>query len=72
MLVADHLGPLHPVEQALVLVLAFGPLALLAVTVWISKRRQRGAAENPDDDVRPVSVGSAHDERAQDRGTADR
>ena len=35
-----HLGPLHPVEQLLILVLAFGPFVLLAVTVWISKRRR--------------------------------
>jgi hypothetical protein len=34
-----HLGPLHPAEQALVLALAFGPLLLLVLTVWISRRR---------------------------------
>jgi hypothetical protein len=38
-LVALHLGPLHPVEQALTLVLAFGPFVLLAVTIWITRRR---------------------------------
>jgi hypothetical protein len=35
-----HLGALHGVEQALVYLLAFGPLLLLAVTVWISRRRR--------------------------------
>jgi hypothetical protein len=34
-----HLGPLHPAEQALVLALAFGPVLLLVLTVWISRRR---------------------------------
>ena len=34
-----HLGPLHPVEQALVFVLAFGPLLLLVLTIWVSRRR---------------------------------
>jgi hypothetical protein len=34
-----HLGPLHPVEQVLTLVLAFGPFVLLALTIWIVRRR---------------------------------
>jgi hypothetical protein len=34
-----HLGPLHPVEQVLIFVLAFGPLLLLALTIWVSRRR---------------------------------
>ncbi len=34
-----HLGPLHPVEQGLVLLLAFGPFVLLGVTVWLRRRR---------------------------------
>ena len=37
-----HLGPLHPAEQALVLVLAFGPFVLLAVIGWRSRRRNSG------------------------------
>ena len=37
-----HLGPLHPVEQALVFVLAFGPLLLLVLTIWVSRRRSPG------------------------------
>jgi hypothetical protein len=36
---ALHLGPLHPAEQALTLLLAFGPFVLLALTVWMSRRR---------------------------------
>ena len=34
-----HLGALHPVEQALTFALAFGPFVLLALTVWLSRRR---------------------------------
>jgi hypothetical protein len=34
-----HLGPIHPVEQVLIFVLAFGPLVFLALTIWVSRRR---------------------------------
>jgi hypothetical protein len=37
--ILEHLGKLHGYEHALVLLLAFGPLLLLAVTVWIARRR---------------------------------
>jgi hypothetical protein len=37
--VLEHLGKMHPYEHALVLVLAFGPILLLAVTIWIARRR---------------------------------
>jgi len=36
------MGPLHPVEQVLILVLAFGPLLLLALTIWVGRRRNSG------------------------------
>lgn len=38
-MVLEHLGKMHPYEHALVLVLAFGPILLLAVTIWIARRR---------------------------------
>ncbi len=38
-MVPEHLGALHGHEQVLVLVLAFGPVLLLAVTIWIARRR---------------------------------
>jgi hypothetical protein len=44
--IVEHMGKLHPIEQLLVMVLAFGPLLLLAVTVWIARRRA-----DHDDDV---------------------
>lgn len=37
-----HLGSLHPYEQALTVVLAFGPFVLLGIVVW---RRRREDAE---------------------------
>ena len=46
-LVAEHMGKLHPVEHVLVLVLAFGPILLLAVTIVIA--RWRAEAEADDD-----------------------
>ena len=33
-----HMGALHPVEQALTLLLAFGPFVLLAIVVWLRRR----------------------------------
>jgi hypothetical protein len=38
-MVALHLGALHPVEKLLTFALAFGPFVLLALTVWLSRRR---------------------------------
>ena len=37
--IVEHLGKLHGYEHALVIVLAFGPILLLAVTIWIARRR---------------------------------
>jgi hypothetical protein len=36
-----HMGALHPYEQALVLVLAFGPFLVLGIVVWLRARSQR-------------------------------
>ena len=41
-----HLGGLHPVEQVLVPVLAFGPFVLLALVIW-----WRHSHREPDEDV---------------------
>jgi hypothetical protein len=43
LLVAQHLGALHPLEQVLTLVLAFGPFAVL--TAVIVHRRRHEAPE---------------------------
>ena len=34
-----HLGALHPVEQALTLLLAFGPFLVLAVVIAVRRRQ---------------------------------
>jgi hypothetical protein len=36
-----HMGALHPYEQALVLLLAFGPFVVLGVVVWLRRREHR-------------------------------
>ena len=36
-----HMGALHPFEQALTLVLAFGPFVALGVVVWLRRREDR-------------------------------
>ena len=48
-----HLGSLHPVEQVLTIVLAFGPFLLLGVVIVVQRRRDAreeaaGAAEAAD------------------------
>ena len=35
----EHLGKMHPYEHAIVLLLAFGPILLLAVTIYIARKR---------------------------------
>ena len=46
---AGHLGELHAYEQLLVLLLAFGPFLVLAVVVYVVRRRDIAAetAEKP-------------------------
>ena len=44
-----HLGPLHPVEQALTLLLAFGPFVVLGLVIW-RRRRQEADEANPAQD----------------------
>lgn len=46
-----HLGKLHAYEQVLVYLLAFGPFLLLALTVWISRKRN---AEETDGSHEPA------------------
>ena len=33
-----HMGALHPYEQALTLLLAFGPFVVLGLVVWLRRR----------------------------------
>ncbi len=39
LLVLEHLGKLHRYEAGIVYLLAFGPFLVLAVTIWIARRR---------------------------------
>jgi hypothetical protein len=39
LLVPEQLGALHPVEQLLVYLLAFGPFVVLAVVIAVKSRR---------------------------------
>ena len=56
-----HMGALHPYEQLLVLLLAFGPFVLLAVVVVV--RRRHDAREEAGDDARDESRERAADQR---------
>ena len=44
--VALHLGSLHPVEQALTILLAFGPFAVLGIVVTMRRRADDRAAQS--------------------------
>ena len=46
-----HMGAMHPYEQALTLVLAFGPFLLLAAVV-VHRRRQDAAEDRQLEDQR--------------------
>ncbi len=43
-----HMGALHGYEQALTLVLAFGPFLVLGVLVWLRRREDREASSDSD------------------------
>ena len=47
-----HLGPLHPVEQWLTLLLAFGPFVLLAIVIVV-RRRQDAREDTREEDLPP-------------------
>ena len=40
-----HLGALHPMEQALTLVLAFGPFLVLGVVIVLRRRQEEDERE---------------------------
>ena len=60
-----HLGPLHPAERALTIALAFGPFVLLAVTLWITRRRR----SHVEDDREETGVGRDVDRDSEGRDT---
>jgi hypothetical protein len=42
-----HLGALHPVEQLLTMLLAFGPFVVLALVIW-RRQKAQGRADATD------------------------
>ncbi|MGA9658568.1 MAG: hypothetical protein WBQ60_05680 [Asticcacaulis sp.] len=54
-----HLGALHPFEQLLTVLLAFGPFLVLGIVVW--RRRKADAAEE-----RSAAVRDAGSEEPED------
>jgi len=56
-----HMGALHPYEQLLVLLLAFGPFVLLAVVVVVRRR------QDARDDAREVAGDEAPEPAADQR-----
>ncbi|WP_183098774.1 hypothetical protein [Nocardioides pelophilus] len=52
-----HLGTLHPIEQALTVVLAFGPFVLLGIVVLVRRRQdaREEAAERAESAEREVA-----------------
>ena len=54
-----HLGALHPMEQALTLVLAFGPFLVLGVVI-VLRRRQEEAEEREQPLEQPAPDRSEH------------
>ncbi|HET6937646.1 MAG TPA: hypothetical protein VFI19_03540 [Nocardioides sp.] len=64
LLVAMHMGALHPYEKVLTLVLAFGPFVVLAAVIAVRRRHE-------DDDVSDVEERVESASRpAPDRPTA--
>ena len=47
LLVAMHLGALHPYEKVLTLVLAFGPFLVLGAVIVLRRRHEDGAEDRP-------------------------
>jgi len=43
-----HLGALHPVEQALTLLLAFGPFVVLGVVIAVRRRQEDHETQEAD------------------------
>lgn len=62
-----HLGSLHPMEQALTLLLAFGPFVVLGLVIVVRRRRDLAAGREPGavpaDEAEP-SLGVGEDDRA--------
>ena len=52
-----HLGSLHPYEQALTLLLAFGPFVLLGVVIVLRRREDRREDRAGSEEQHPERAG---------------
>jgi hypothetical protein len=52
LLVAMHMGALHPYEKVLTLLLAFGPFLVLAAVIAVRRRHED---DDPEEPVEPAS-----------------
>ena len=50
-----HLGGLHPFEQALTLLLAFGPFVLLGIVIAVRRRQDRAEPDSPEEPDHRIS-----------------
>lgn len=57
-MIPQHLGALHPAEQALTLGLAFGPFVVLGVAVWLRRRQDAAEDAGVSEPARPDPSGS--------------
>ena len=78
---ALHLGALHPLEQALTLLLAFGPFVVLGLVIWFRRREEadEGSADqdsgvqgSPGDSPAPLSLMTLRRRRAGPAGSPGR
>ncbi len=60
-----HLGSMHPIETALLLLVAVGPFVVMAVVVV--RIRRRDAEDDPEDDPESDDLAEQANERAQRR-----
>lgn len=59
-----HLGSLHPVEQVLTLLLAFGPFVVLGIVIAVRRRQDRAAERAAAAGPAEPSLGVGDDDRA--------
>ena len=54
-LVLLHMGALHPIEQWLTVILAFGPFLVLGIVVWLRRRQDAAVTQEDPGPVDPPS-----------------
>jgi hypothetical protein len=55
LIVAMHMGALHPYEKVLTLVLAFGPFVVLAAVIAVRRRHEDDDVNDLEERVEPAS-----------------